>query len=448
MANELEINGCIGALIWSLNENTLTIKGVGAMPDFNTSTDAPWDSYRKTIIKVIIEEGVTNIGAGAFFACYNLTSVTIPDSVTKIGGTAFSGCSSLTSLTIPDGVIVIDFAAFCFCTGLRFITIPDNVRRIEDSAFTHCTRLTTVTISNSVTNTEKWAFVDCTNLQHLYLPSENPPAMSHNPFKKMIDTCILHVPIDSKKKYEQAEWWKDFKNIQEHDYFEDYLFTHPIEKMTLPELEQSLETLVSDKNADRDKIDYYLSQRKEKLENMFECTPENVERLHFMANLIKERTTMLYEKGNQLYEQMYKLWKDGQNKPFVDFYIELSLQISFNDETSILHLDDDKTGSNYVRMAEILDDFYFDTYNRSNLILHNRIDFDAEKQKIFKFVDHDSKTDNWGESDFFDLFPELQKLPIVHEFHNLLFHTHYALQDIIRINDVWSEAKVVWQHYQ
>jgi hypothetical protein len=446
MTNELEMNALSGALTWSLNENTLTIKGAGSMPDFNPSTDAPWDSYRKTIIKVIIEEGVTNIGEGAFFACYHLTSVTIPDSVTKIGRSAFSGCSSLTSLIIPDGVIVIDFAAF-YRTGLQSIKIPDSVRRIEDSAFAHCNSLTTVVISDSVSNTEKWAFVDCINLQHLYLLSENPPAMSHNPFEKMKDTCILHVFFYSKEKYEQAEWWKDFKNIQEYVYFKDHAFMHQLSDMTLSELEQFLEKLLRNKNADY-RIDYCLSQRKHKLECMFERTPENVERLHSMANLIKERTTMLYEKGNQLYEQMYKLWKDGQNEPFVDFYVELSLHISFNSETSILHLDDDKTGSNYVRMAEILDDFYFDIYSQGNLILHNRIDFDAEKQKIFKIEYYDSKTVKEDDLWFFDILPESQKSPIVWEFHNLLSHTHYAPQDIIRINDVWSEAKVVWQHYE
>lgn len=35
---------------------------------------------------------VTTIKNGAFFWCFDLTSVAIPSTVTKIGGSAFSGC--------------------------------------------------------------------------------------------------------------------------------------------------------------------------------------------------------------------------------------------------------------------------------------------------------------------------------------------------------------------
>lgn len=43
----------------------------------------------KGIVSVIIPDGVTRIGRGAFEYCSSLTSVTIPNSVTKIGDWAF-----------------------------------------------------------------------------------------------------------------------------------------------------------------------------------------------------------------------------------------------------------------------------------------------------------------------------------------------------------------------
>ena len=55
---------------------------------------------------------VTSIGASAFEACYDLTSITIPDSVTSIGFAAFRGCTGLTSITIPDSVISVGGSAF------------------------------------------------------------------------------------------------------------------------------------------------------------------------------------------------------------------------------------------------------------------------------------------------------------------------------------------------
>ena len=59
------------------------------MPDYNYF--APWYSQREKINKVVIENGVTNIGSYAFNGCVNFTSITIPNSVTSIGNYAFAG---------------------------------------------------------------------------------------------------------------------------------------------------------------------------------------------------------------------------------------------------------------------------------------------------------------------------------------------------------------------
>jgi len=194
--------------------------------------------------------------------------------------------------------------------------------------------------------------------------------------------------------------------------------------------------------ANHRKIDACFSRRKSVLRDMFECTPENVKRLHCVANLVKDNVKTLHDKGNQLYAQTLKLWHNGENKPFTDFYIKISLCVCFNDaETSILPLDDDKSGSNYVRMAELIDDFR-DEY-RSNLILSSTIE--TGSTEFFSADDDDNDDDDWGCPCFFNQFPELRDMPITWEFHDLLFHSEYALQDIIRVNDIWCEAKVVWQ---
>ncbi|MCL2028741.1 MAG: leucine-rich repeat domain-containing protein, partial [Bacteroidales bacterium] len=79
----------------TLDGNTLTISGAGAMATFTTSdeinTTAPWNDVRSDIHTVIINEGITVISRLAFYLCSNLTSVTIPHSVTEIDRFAFQG---------------------------------------------------------------------------------------------------------------------------------------------------------------------------------------------------------------------------------------------------------------------------------------------------------------------------------------------------------------------
>ena len=79
---------------------TLTISGTGAMEDFTSYSKVPWNAYRSSIKKVVINNGVTSIGEKAFYLCTGLTSITIPNSVTSIGEWAFSGCTGLTSMTV------------------------------------------------------------------------------------------------------------------------------------------------------------------------------------------------------------------------------------------------------------------------------------------------------------------------------------------------------------
>ncbi|WMJ89435.1 leucine-rich repeat domain-containing protein [Anaerocolumna sp. MB42-C2] len=56
---------------------------------------------------VIIPNGVTEIGKGAFYSHYEITSVSIPNSVKKLDEEAFWGCSSLDSIVVPSSVTSI-----------------------------------------------------------------------------------------------------------------------------------------------------------------------------------------------------------------------------------------------------------------------------------------------------------------------------------------------------
>lgn len=140
-AAEVIVSGkCGESVTWTLDENcTLTISGTGPMEDYivdGSYSYTPWYEDRDSIIKAVIESGVTSIGMGAFIYCTNLANVTISNSVTSIRDYSFGLCSNLTSVTIPDGVTSIGKDAFARCSSLTSVSIPNSVTSIEEYAFT------------------------------------------------------------------------------------------------------------------------------------------------------------------------------------------------------------------------------------------------------------------------------------------------------------------------
>ena len=161
---------------WNLDKNgVLTISGKGDMYDYEWDSkekayNTPFYKHRESIISIIINEGVTSIGKGAFCKCNKLNSIKIPNSVKSIGIYAFEGCTGLTSVTIPNSVTSIGESAFG-CSGLTSVTIPNSVTSIEWGAFEGCSSLTSVTIPNNVTSIRPRVFQSCTHLTSIEIPN-------------------------------------------------------------------------------------------------------------------------------------------------------------------------------------------------------------------------------------------------------------------------------------
>ena len=166
------------------------------------------------LTSVTIPNSVTSIGWSVFQGCSGLTSVTIPNSVTSIGVEAFSGCSGLTSITIPNSVTTIGNHAFLNCTCLTSITIPNSVTSIGTSAFYGCTGLISVTIPNSVTSIGDYAFSGCSGLISVTELNPTPVAIGQYVFTNRTN-ATLYVPKGSKEAYQAANYWKEFKEIEE-----------------------------------------------------------------------------------------------------------------------------------------------------------------------------------------------------------------------------------------
>ncbi len=93
----------------------------------------PWTPYAEMITKVVINEGIHDIGQMAFYALPNLTEVVLPESAVEIRNYAFKNCQKLTTINL-EVVEFIREGAFYGCSALENVSFADNVV-IEDWAF-------------------------------------------------------------------------------------------------------------------------------------------------------------------------------------------------------------------------------------------------------------------------------------------------------------------------
>ncbi|MCQ2227714.1 MAG: leucine-rich repeat domain-containing protein [Bacteroidales bacterium] len=201
---------CGSNVTWTLNdEGTLTISGEGPMTDYDSSNNkAPWYSSKENITAVVIEEGVTSVGAYALYQCAKITSITIPSTVKTIGDRAFRECSGIkelhiaslkdwcevsfgtdvyyststdiklfvqdeeiTEIEIPEEITEINGHTFRNCKYLVSVKIHEGVTEIGQCAFYNCIAIKSITIPSTVKTIGDWAFFYCQNLTELHIPS-------------------------------------------------------------------------------------------------------------------------------------------------------------------------------------------------------------------------------------------------------------------------------------
>ena len=95
----------------------------------------PWTAYADQITKVVINEGINDIGQMAFYELPNLVEVVLPESAVEIRDYAFKNCKNLTTINL-EVVEFIREGAFYGCSALENVTLAEGVE-IGDWAFSH-----------------------------------------------------------------------------------------------------------------------------------------------------------------------------------------------------------------------------------------------------------------------------------------------------------------------
>lgn len=130
-----------GDLSWEIMNGTLTITvtsqepgAKAAMLDYAKGTSTPWYTQLSGVKKIVVGEGVTNIGNNAFYYATAATEIVLPSTITSIGTSAFFYCNSLIDLNFTDA------------SGEDTET-PPQIKTIGDSAFNRCAKLENVPAS-------------------------------------------------------------------------------------------------------------------------------------------------------------------------------------------------------------------------------------------------------------------------------------------------------------
>ena len=150
----LSDGSCGENVTYHLDRSTgvITLSGTGSTYDYAIRTSIFYNNM--DIQAVVIEEGVTRIGAYLFHNCDNIKSVTFTSSITEIGSNAFRDCDGLTDVTLPDNITCINTFTFYNCSGLTRVSIPAGVTDINYDAFVGCKSLKNVYYSGTMAQWE------------------------------------------------------------------------------------------------------------------------------------------------------------------------------------------------------------------------------------------------------------------------------------------------------
>ena len=218
-------------------ENNSTPDNVGNNGAFNVSTATPANDGMQ-VTKVILPEGLKEIGVRFFGKFRKLTNVIIPASLEIIDVYAFVACEKLVSLSLPVGLKTIREYAFYQCNVLELSELPASLNSLGQFAFyqtsaavssfptgitsipSNCfnpnvttvlarAKITSLTLHEGVTSIGTKAFATQKSLTSITVKRTTPPTTVADAFDGVtLSSVNLYVPSGSINNYNAVEPWK------------------------------------------------------------------------------------------------------------------------------------------------------------------------------------------------------------------------------------------------
>ena len=183
---EYDENDVVTSTYWELDDaGVLTIY---------MDTTPTWLDHASEIKKVVLEAGVTQIPAGAFYECTNLTSIDTTkadNDLITIGSSAFVGCYSLKNFSTSAWLDVIGAGAFQG-SGVEVIDIA-YVNELPDYGFFECDNLKQVYIRGGLVTVGKNVFKGCDNLEYVWF-GNGVLNVGYGMFEDCVKLSVIELP--------------------------------------------------------------------------------------------------------------------------------------------------------------------------------------------------------------------------------------------------------------
>ena len=149
-------------------DGTLRITGTGEI-DIEQFDDLQKAEISDKVLKVVMDNEITNIPDGMFKNYKNIKEVELPNGLEIIGKNAFANCKSLKEIVLLRHISKVSDYAFFNCTGLEsvYIFLTSNANpnghydkipcgTIEENAFYGCNNMKDVTTGYAVNFPKSW----------------------------------------------------------------------------------------------------------------------------------------------------------------------------------------------------------------------------------------------------------------------------------------------------
>ena len=232
---DIEItSGIFARITWEFDKETgvLTIGGEGAIKNYAALADTPWyatfgyicaepklnfASIEESVTKIVIREGITEIGANAFAGLANVEAIELPAGVKRIASTAFGGTKFVTTAEnfTDDGLLIsgnyllkVDPAK----AGTR-VLVPTNIATIADGAFDGCSAVTAIRLPNGISGATVESYAGLTALETVFLHTD-AVAWGNNPTKDTLPASAQLYYFSASKPSGEGYYWSGLNDPQ------------------------------------------------------------------------------------------------------------------------------------------------------------------------------------------------------------------------------------------